>query len=67
MEKAGFIQEMIDDTLANDDLSDEADEEVNRVFDEITAELNLPSTAGTSAQAVGVSSSKQHAAQALNN
>lgn len=30
MEKAGFIQEMVEDTLGGEELSDEADEEIDK-------------------------------------
>jgi charged multivesicular body protein 3 len=47
MEKAGFIQEMIGETLDGQtaDLEDAADEEVERVLEELTAGLVLPDAA----------------------
>ena len=50
--QAGFIQELVEDTLHEEGLDDEADAEVDRVFDELTAELNLPAAQqGSVAQA----------------
>jgi division protein CdvB (Snf7/Vps24/ESCRT-III family) len=47
MEKAGFIQEIIGETLDGQtaDLEDAADEEVERVLEELTAGLVLPDAA----------------------
>lgn len=47
MEKAGFIQEIMEDTLnaGGEDLEAEANEEVDKVFEELTADIVLPSNA----------------------
>lgn len=49
MQKAGLIEEMIDDMMDTDEIEDEADEEVDKVLLELdlTANAALPTTAGS--------------------
>lgn len=39
MEKAGLIEEVMDDVLDQDDVEEEAEDEVNKVIDELTMGL----------------------------
>ncbi len=47
MEKAGYIQEIVAESIDSKDVEEEADEEVDRVLAELTANLNLPNASKT--------------------
>ena len=69
MEKAGFIQELMSETLElnEDGLDEEAQEEVDKVFEELTLGLDLPDAAKPNKVSSQQKSAQQSQAAKLDN
>ncbi len=66
MEKAGFIQEIVAESLDAPEMEDEADEEVTRVLEELTAGIALPDAAKTKLEREKVEAQKAGKAKVAN-